>query len=87
MMPMGAAGGRPGPSKAGPKGGFVAPPGGLIGGKPPGRGGLPVAAASRRRRRDDDDGWAVASGVPGVLAPDPEPDQHDPGPGVIGIDR
>jgi hypothetical protein len=86
MMPMGA-GGRPGPSKAGAKSGFVAPPGGLIGGRPQGRGGLAGAAASRRRRRDDEDGWAVASGVPGVLTPDPEPDQHDPGPGVIGIDR
>jgi hypothetical protein len=87
MMPMGAPAGRPGPSKAGAKGGFVAPPGGLIGGRPQGRGGLAGAPASRRRRRDDEDGWTVAAGVPGVLTPDPEPDQHDPGPGVIGIDR
>jgi hypothetical protein len=35
---------------------------------------------------DPDDPWAVARGVPPVLAPGPEP-THDPGPGVIGIDR
>lgn len=94
MMPMNAAGTRPS-SAAGKtgvsKGGFVAPPGGLIGGRPQAgkAGGTTVTGGpgSRRRRRDEDSGWAVASGVPGVLMPDPEPDEHDPGPGVIGIDR
>ena len=46
------------------------------------------AGWSRRRHRefDPDDPWAVDEGVPPVLAPGPEP-YHDPGPGVIGIDR
>jgi hypothetical protein len=94
MMPMSGAGARPGGgAKAGAaKGGYVAPPGGMIGGRPQGGkggGGTSMGAApgNKRRRRDDGDGWAVASGVPGVLVPDPEPDEHDPGPGVIGIDR
>lgn len=46
------------------------------------------AGWSRRRHHDFDpsDPWAVDEGVPPVLAPGPEP-YHDPGPGVIGIDR
>jgi len=32
------------------------------------------------------DPWVVDTGVPAVVTPDP-PRQHDPGPGVIGIDR
>jgi hypothetical protein len=36
---------------------------------------------------DPDDPWAVATGVPPVIEPSPEPRHHDPGPGVIGIDR
>jgi hypothetical protein len=31
--------------------------------------------------------WAVAEGVLPVIEPAPEPRYHDPGPGVIGIDR
>jgi hypothetical protein len=96
MMPMGGAGGRgaaKGTGSGSAKGGYVAPPGGLIGGRPQAgksnSGAVPTAgtAGSRRRRQDGEDGWTVAAGVPGVLLPDPEPDEHDPGPGVIGIDR
>jgi hypothetical protein len=93
LLPMGGAGGRPGTAGAGAaKGGYVAPPGGMIGGRPQagkGSGTPPTAGPGTRRRRRpaDDDGWAVAAGVPGVLVPDPEPDEHHPGPGVIGIDR
>jgi hypothetical protein len=36
---------------------------------------------------DPDDPWAVAEGVASVIEPAPEPKVHDPGPGVIGIDR
>ena len=36
---------------------------------------------------DPDNPWAVAVGVPPVIEPAPEPEHHDPGPGVIGIDR
>jgi len=39
-----------------------------------------------RRERDPDDPWGVDEGVPPVIEPGPEP-RHDPGPGVIGIDR
>jgi hypothetical protein len=91
MVPMAGTGGRAGAAGGAAKGGYVNPPGGMIGGRPQagkGGGASPVGApGSRRRRRDDDDGWAVTAGVPGVLLPDPEPDEHDPGPGVIGIDR
>jgi hypothetical protein len=31
--------------------------------------------------------WPVDRGIPPVLMPPPEPERHDPGPGVIGIDR
>ena len=36
---------------------------------------------------DPDDPWSVEHGVPPVLEPAEEPSFHDPGPGVIGIDR
>jgi hypothetical protein len=36
---------------------------------------------------DPDDPWAVERGVAPVLEPGREPSSHDPGPGVIGIDR
>jgi hypothetical protein len=39
-----------------------------------------------RKERDPYDPWAVDEGVPPVIEPGPEP-RHDPGPGVIGIDR
>jgi hypothetical protein len=49
----------------------------------------------RSRRRGDDSGmtfdpdnpWATEQGGPAVLEPGAEPTSHDPGPGVIGIDR
>jgi hypothetical protein len=66
-------------------GSFVAPPGGVIGGGP--GGGLGRPGAGGRRRADDDQSFAVQEGVPGVLFPPVEPDEHHPGPGVIGIDR
>ena len=46
-----------------------------------------VSGGRRRRRSDPDDPWAPPPGVPAVLEPAMEPDIHDPGPGVIGIDR
>ncbi len=92
----------------------VAPPGGLIGQRPPGtagevhttangstftvsnpggsttRGEAPTTPRGWSKRMehewDPDDPWAVAEGVPPVIYPFPEPN-HDPGPGVIGLDR
>jgi hypothetical protein len=75
MMPMGAAGRGAGGKSGVGKAGFVAPAGGMIGGP-----------QGRRRKDEDEKGWGVA-GVPGVSERDPESDEHDPGPGVIGIDR
>jgi hypothetical protein len=49
----------------------------------PGRG----AGRGRRQHTDPDDPWAVAEGGPAVLEPVPDPADHDPGPGVIGLDR
>jgi hypothetical protein len=50
-------------------------------------GGRPGLWTARRRKESDrKDPWAVAHGVPAVLEPD-EPTDHDPGPGVIGLDR
>ena len=69
-------------------GSIMTPPGrGMVGGS-----GGPSSAAirpggRRRRRNDPTDPWAVPRGGPSVLEPDPEPVDHDPGPGVIGIDR
>jgi hypothetical protein len=42
--------------------------------------------ASGRPPADPNDPWAVDTGVPALITPDP-PRRHDPGPGVIGIDR
>jgi hypothetical protein len=39
------------------------------------------------RSWDPDNPWAVEHGVTPVLEPGQEPSSHDPGPGVIGIDR
>jgi hypothetical protein len=53
-----------------------------------GQNGSRVAGGGRRRRiADADDQWAVSEGGPAVLEPPEEPVAHDPGPGVIGIDR
>jgi hypothetical protein len=43
--------------------------------------------AARNRRPRDPESWLVASGQPAVIEPRDEPAFHDPGPGVIGIDR
>jgi hypothetical protein len=75
-MMMGSGGGaRPGMATRG--GVRVAPPGGII------------AGDGRKQRRDVDpnDPWVVAEGGPAVLTPDPEPAEHSPGPGVLGMDR
>jgi hypothetical protein len=39
------------------------------------------------RRSLADVAWAMPAGGPAVLIPEPDHDVHDPGPGVIGIDR
>jgi hypothetical protein len=41
----------------------------------------------RRRDGDPEDPWAVKDGGAPVLEPPPEVRGHDPGPGVIGLDR
>jgi hypothetical protein len=58
------------------------PVGGMIGTH-----GHAVTIGRGRRHSDPDDPWAVQDAGPGVLLPPPEPEHHDPGPGVIGIDR
>lgn len=70
------------PSQAGMSG--SEPEAAMLGG---GAGGLGRAADRRRTRTlPPDTEWPVAQGVRPVLEPGPEP-VHDPGPGVIGIDR
>ncbi len=56
--------------------------GGLVGGG--GTGGR--SGHQRRRRLEPYYQWEAPTGVPPVIEPGPEP-KHDPGPGVIGIDR
>lgn len=63
----------PGSARQGPVG--VAPGGRAA---PPGR---------RGRANDPDDPWAVRQGSPAVIEPATEPEDFDPGPGVIGLDR
>jgi hypothetical protein len=79
----------------------VNPVGGVLGERPgaAGSGGGGQFAGGlggqRSRRRGDDSGvtfdpdnpWATEQGGPAVLEPGLEPTSHDPGPGVIGIDR
>lgn len=48
-----------------------------------GRGG----GVRRGKHHDPTDPWAVPEGGPAVLQPPTEPIEHDPGPGVIGLDR
>lgn len=51
-------------------------------------GGAGGSGGRRRTRRSVADvTWAMPSGGPAVLIPTSEHDVHDPGPGVIGIDR
>ncbi|GII21012.1 hypothetical protein [Planosporangium mesophilum] len=59
----------------------------MSGGAPVGGRRGPNDRDGEGNRFDPDDPWAVAEGVPGVLAPNLEREQHEPGPGVIGIDR
>jgi hypothetical protein len=61
------------------------PVGGLLGG--PMGAGVHGDRRSSRRREPPYTEWEVPKGVPPVLMPPPEPTEHDPGPGVIGIDR
>jgi hypothetical protein len=50
--------------------------------------GGPGSGGRRRTRRSlADVTWAVPAGGPPVLIPASDHDVHDPGPGVIGIDR
>jgi hypothetical protein len=58
--------------------------GGLVGG--PGALGMGSNRSSRQRASEKYTEWAVRKGVSPVIEPGPEP-THDPGPGVIGIDR
>jgi hypothetical protein len=81
VVPMAGA---PAPGGAAARSGFVAPPGGVIAGR---SGTVPGAGRGPRRHPDDDQDFVVPAGSTGVLAPEPEPDEHSPGPGVIGIDR
>jgi hypothetical protein len=73
--------------------GAAALPGGSEGaGSPGGMGGMlgGAGAGGQRRRLDGGEAyteWPVAGGGPAVLMPPREPDDHDPGPGVLGIDR
>jgi hypothetical protein len=80
----------------------VNPVGGVLGEQPgiagSARGGRQVSGGvfgQRLRRHGDDSSltfdpnnpWATEQGGPAVLEPGAEPASHDPGPGVIGIDR
>lgn len=93
MMPMTGAGAPARPAAAGGgagRSGYVAPPGGMIGGRPGGGGAggaVPAARGGGGRQADDEDAYIVPSGGPGVLVPQDDPEDHRPGPGVIGIDR
>jgi hypothetical protein len=90
----GADGARPGgrPSGSASSAGAGEPGGaeeragsGMLGGAP--YGGAGRAGRDRRGRRSEAYvEWEVRKGWPPVLEPGPEP-THDPGPGVIGIDR
>jgi hypothetical protein len=61
----------------------INPVGGLLGGP------MGVGPHDRRQARDFAPRieWEVRKGGAPVLLPPPEPAEHDPGPGVIGIDR
>lgn len=65
---------------------MVAPP---MGRMTSGHSGVSSAAIGRRGARTNDprDQWFVQEGLPPVIEPRAEPTEHDPGPGVIGIDR
>lgn len=63
----------------------VNPGGGVLGGQV--SAGAHGVRRERKRSLPPDTEWEVRKGVPPVLLPPPEPTRHDPGPGVIGIDR
>jgi hypothetical protein len=42
--------------------------------------------SQRQSKRDRHDPWSVRQGVPQIIEAPPEPEDHDPGPGVIGLD-
>jgi hypothetical protein len=81
---------RAGTQGAMPMAPMVPPMGGRAGASTSGRSSAGQPGRGRKGNRshiDSDDPWAVAEGGPAVLEPLPEPTKHDPGPGVIGIDR
>jgi hypothetical protein len=99
--PAAAGGGRPGAPRPNPVGGVLGQ-GGAAGGPASAHGaganaaGQPPLAGQRRtggdrddesQQWDPDDPWAVERGVAPVLQPGKEQSSHEPGPGVIGIDR
>ncbi len=51
------------------------------------RGGRAAGATSRKTRRGQRSAFEAPEGPPAVIEPPDEPADHDPGPGVIGIDR
>jgi hypothetical protein len=74
------------------RGASALPGGGEGAGSPGGMGGMlgGAGAGGQRRRLEGGEAyteWPVAGGGPAVLMPPREPDDHDPGPGVLGIDR
>jgi hypothetical protein len=100
MAPGGVIGGGAAPRSASSVPRRINPVGGVIGeqrngpASTGGRGQFAMGGQRSRRRASDpvvafdpDDPWATEVGCPAVLAPGAEPTSHDPGPGVIGIDR
>jgi hypothetical protein len=66
----------------------TASPGGAGENGMPMLGGTGGASGRRRTRRAVADvTWVMPAGGPAVLIPESEHNLHDPGPGVIGIDR
>jgi hypothetical protein len=51
--------------------------------------GNSISASGRvgRREQDADSAWSVRGGGPALIEPSLDVDEHDPGPGVIGLDR
>jgi hypothetical protein len=85
-------------SEGQPEGGQGTAPGSLlspgVAGRPSTQGNRSAArpggraalwASQRKRKPDRSDPWSVRHGVPAVIEPS-EPPEHDPGPGVIGLD-
>jgi hypothetical protein len=66
---------------------MIPPHGGVRPGAGRSTSGGHASGARRKRDHDPSDPWAVPEGGPAVLEPPIEPIEHDPGPGVIGLDR